>query len=196
MKKQLVIAATLLLAACSNETEQLQNKQTELKASIKTLKEKISDEKTKKISNSNTLSALNKELDLTNDTSSTISSEDYAGYFNTYTQAMADAFSEYSAIDSEASALKDDAAVRAQLSAIQTKIKSSTDAFNAQLEGKSLPASYEDIHSQVTEANKEFIAGMNKIVKGYAASDRKTFNKGSAALNEGINKIDSIQFQS
>ncbi|TDM13154.1 hypothetical protein [Macrococcus lamae] len=195
MRKQLLIASTLLLASCSNETESLQKQKDVLQSEIKATKEKISEEKTKNISNNNTLTSLNKELNISNGTSSTISNEAYAENFNIYSQAMADAFGEYSSIDKNVASLKSDPAVKVQLQNIQNKINDSTESFNTKLDGKSIPISYKDIHNQVIAANAEFVSGMDKVVKAYTDSDQKLFNQGSAELNEGINRIDSIQFQ-
>ncbi len=195
MCKKILIISTMLLAACSNETGQLQQQKKELQTEIKTINEKISDEKTKNISNNNTLSALNKELEMNNGNSSSVSNENYADYFNTYTQAMTDAFSEYSAIDTKAAELKEDPVTEEQLKAIQTKVTDASETFNEQLKDKTIPQSYSDIHSQITSADKEFVFGMNKVVKAYTQSDQPLFDEGSAELNEGINKIDHIQFQ-
>lgn len=195
MNYKWLLAGTILLTGCSNESDQLKQEKTKLQSEINHIKENINSEKTKAISKTNTLNDLNNQIELVTGTKNTMSNEEYANIFTTYSNDLTTAFADYANIDSKVKELKKDSTVSTELSDILSQLNTSISTFNHSFDDKQVPSLYKEVHEQVTSANTSLLDGMKKIKKAYQTADQKLYEEGSSELNKGISQFDTIQFQ-
>lgn len=191
----LLLSTTLILTACGpSEAEQLTQEKNALTKEVEQLKDKIENEKTKHISKNNTLTNIENELKQAK-SGNTITNDLYTQNFKNYTTQLATAFKTYSDIEGKIDQTKDDAVVADSLSEVKQTIDDAIQTYEAPLKKANPPKTFEDIHQQIQDANKNMKKAISKIEEGYDKKDKALISEGKKTLQKVIDQFNEIQFQ-
>lgn len=191
----LLLSTTLILTACRpSEAEQLTQEKNALTKEVEQLKDKIENEKTKHISKNNTLTNIENELKQAK-SGNTITNDLYTQNFKNYTTQLATAFKTYSDIEGKIDQTKDDAVVADSLSEVKQTIDDAIQTYEAPLKKANPPKTFEDIHQQIQDANKNMKKAISKIEEGYDKKDKALISEGKKTLQKVIDQFNEIQFQ-
>lgn len=191
----LLLSTTLILTACGpSEAEQLTQEKNALTKEVEQLKDKIENEKTKHISKNNTLTNIENELKQAK-SGNTITNDLYTQNFKNYTTKLATAFKTYSDIEGKIDQTKDDAVVADSLSEVKQTIDDAIQTYEAPLKKANPPKTFEDIHQQIQDANKNMKKAISKIEEGYDKKDKALISEGKKTLQKVIDQFNEIQFQ-
>lgn len=191
----LLLSTTLILTACGpSEAEQLTQEKNTLTKEVEQLKDKIENEKTKHISKNNTLTNIENELKQAK-SGNTITNDLYTQNFKNYTTKLATAFKTYSDIEGKIDQTKDDAVVADSLSEVKQTIDDAIQTYEAPLKKANPPKTFEDIHQQIQDANKNMKKAISKIEEGYDKKDKALISEGKKTLQKVIDQFNEIQFQ-
>lgn len=195
MKKFILILSTsLILTACGpSESEKLSDEKQQLIEETKKIKENIDNEKTKKVSKNNTLDAINNELKQMKGNS--ITNDMYSENFKTYATTLGQAFSDLHEIDSEIDMLENDPNVKQKLKTIRTTIEDTIKSYEAPFKKANPPQTFNEIHKQIEQANKDLKKAISNIESGYNKKSKTTVQEGKTLLQKVIDQFNEIQFQ-
>ncbi|WP_414050255.1 hypothetical protein [Macrococcus animalis] len=196
MKKLiLLLSTTLILTACGpSETEQLTKEKNDLKKEVSTVKNKLDNEKTKRVSKNNTLASIESELKQAK-SGNTITNDLYTQNFKDYAAKLGTAFESYASIDTKIDQINKNSSVALKLGEVKATIIDAIRTYEAPFKKSNPPEAFEEIHKQIEDANKNMKKAISKIEKGYDKKDKALLNEGKETLQKVIDQFNEIQFQ-
>lgn len=195
MKKFILILSTsLVLTACGpSESEKMSVEKQQLAEEVKKIKKDIDNEKTRKVSMNNTLDSINNELKQMKGNS--ITNDMYSENFKTYATTLGQVFSDLHEIDSEIDMLDNDPIVKKKLKTIRTTIEDTIKSYEAPFKTANPPQTFNEIHKQIEQANKDLKKAISNIESGYNKKNKTAVDEGKTRLQKVIDQFNEIQFQ-